>query len=96
MVNLNDLHVYVQLGQMVYRGNQPPGHYNPVEPQRNWKAIKAAFFQGGVLIILQPHLLTEIHSQLTTDQCTPYKQPFLATVGNPNQLSKRDVTQHLI
>ena len=95
-VNLNDLHVYVQLGQMVYGGNRPPGRYDPVEPQRNWKAIEAAFFRGAVLIILQLHLLTEIHGQLTADQRAPYKQPFLATVGDPNQLSTRDVAQHLI
>jgi len=95
-VNLDDLHVYVQLGQMVYGGNRPPGRRDPLDPQRPWKAIEAAFFRGAVAIILQPQVFVEIHEQLTSEQRAMYRQPFLAAVNDPNILDTRDVVQHLI
>ena len=33
LVNFDDLHVYAQMGQMVYGGNRPPGRRDPVDPQ---------------------------------------------------------------
>ena len=95
-INLDDLHVYTQLGQMIYGGNRPPGRRDPVEPQRPWKTIEAAFFRGAVAIILRPHIFTDIHDQLTPDQRAQYRLPFLTAVGDPNHLATRDVVQHLI
>ena len=95
-VNLDDLHVHVQIGDMIYGGNRPPGRRDPVDSQRQWKAIEAAFFREVVTIILQPHLFTEIQNQLTFDECTPHRQPFLAQPEDPNQLATRDVVQHLV
>lgn len=96
LVNLDDLHVYVQLGQTIYGGNRPPGRNDPVDPQRPWRAIEAAFFRATVAIILQPHALAGIYGQLTPDQRAPYRQPFLAAVEDPNRLNPKDVVQHLI
>ena len=95
-VNLDDLHIHVQIGRMVYGGNRPPGRRDPIDSQRPWKAIEAAFFREVVAIVLQPHLFAENQSQLTPEQCTPDQQPFLAHVDDPNQLATRDVVQHLI
>ena len=95
-VNLDDLHVYTQLGQLVYGGNRPPGRRDPVEPQRPWKAIEAAFFRGTVAIILRPHVFTEVHNQLTPEERALYRLPFLTAVGDPNHLATRDIAQHLI
>jgi hypothetical protein len=95
-VNLDDLHIYVQLGQMVYGGNRPPGRRDPVDPAWQWKAIEAAFFRGAVAIILQPQTFTEIRDQFTPDQLTRYTQPFLAAVNSPNDLAAKDVVQHMV
>ena len=95
-VNLDDLHVYTQIGQIVYGGNRPPGRRDPVDSRRQWKAIEAAFFRETVLIILRPHLFTEMRGQLTFIQSTPLRQPFLANVEDPTQLATRDVVQHLV
>ena len=96
LVNLDDLHVYIQLGRIIYGGNRPPGRRDPIDPQCPWKAIEAAFFRETVAIILQPHDFTEICRRLTHNQRTPYQQPFLAAMEDPNQLDRRDVVEHLI
>ena len=43
LVNLDDLYAYTQLGQILYGGNRPPGHRDPVKPQRQWRVIEATF-----------------------------------------------------
>ena len=95
-VNLDDLHIHTQIGQMVYGGNRPPGRRDPVDSGRRWKAIEAAFFRETVAIILQPDLFLEARGQFAPNQPTPLRQPFLAYVEDPNQLVTRDVIQHLI
>jgi len=95
-VNLDDLHIYVQLGQYIYGGNRPPGRRDPIDPQRPWRMIEAAFFRATVALILQPRTFTDIYKRLTPDQRTPYQQPFLAPVGDPNRLDPRDIVQHLV
>ena len=60
LINLDDLYAYMQLGQILYGGNRPPGRCDPVEPQRQWRVIEATFFQGTVTIILQPHRFAEL------------------------------------
>ena len=95
-VNLDDLNVYVYLGQMVYGGNRPPGRRDPVDPQRQWKLIEAAFFRGAVAIILQPQIFTELRDRLTPDQSAHHPQPFLAAVDNPNDLAAEDIVQHMV
>lgn len=94
-VCLDDLYVYLFLGEMVYGGNRPPGRIDPVDPQRPWRKIEAAFYRSAVAIILQPHLFTEIYDQLTPDQRARCQQPFLAAVEDPYKLDTRDVVQHL-
>jgi hypothetical protein len=94
-VNLDDLHVYLHISQIIYGGNRPPGRRDPVDPQRPWKAIEAAFFRGTIAIILEPGTFHETHDRLTPDQRAPYRQPFLATVEDPNQLATRDIVEHL-
>ena len=95
VVNLDDLHVHVQIGRMVYGGNRPPGRRDPVDSQRPWRAIEAAFFRATIMIVLQPDIFVELRDQLTPSQRTPIRQPFLANVDDPNQLELRDVVQHL-
>ena len=73
-VNLDDLHVYLHIGQIIYGGNRPPGHHDPVDPQRPWKAIEAAFFRGIVGIILEPGVFCGMYDELTPDQRAPYRQ----------------------
>ena len=94
--NLDDLYVYTQLGQVLYGGNRPPGRRDPVDPQRPWRAIEAAFFRGTVTIILQPHLFAEVRDRLTPEQHALYRQPFLALVEDPTHLDPRDIIQHLV
>ena len=96
LVNLDDLYAYTQLGQILYGGNRPPGRRDPVEPQRQWRVIEAAFFRGTVAIILQPHRFAELRDQLTPEERTPYRQPFLAPVEDPTRLDPRDIVQHLV
>ena len=95
-VNMDDLYVYLLIGQIFYGGNRPPGRHDPVDPQRQWKAIEAAFFRGTVGIILEPGIFRATYNQLTDDQRAPYRQPFLATVEDPNQLVPRDIIEHLV
>jgi len=95
-VNLDDLHVHTQIGQMVYGGNRPPGRRDPVDNRRPWRAIEAAFYRETIAIILQPNLFLAIRGQLALNQPIPLRQPFLANVDDPNQLATRDVTQHLV
>ena len=95
-VCLDDLHVYLRIGQMVYRGNRPPGRRNPIENQQPWKAIESTSFRERVVIILQPRVFTKIHDQLSPDQRTLDCQPFLSNVVEPNQLATDEVVQHLI
>ena len=96
LVNLDDLHVYLHIGQIIYGGNRPPGRHDPVDPQRPWKAIEAAFFQGTIAIILQPGVFRGIYEKLTPDQRAPYRQPFLEAVEDPNQLAPSIVVEHLV
>ena len=63
-VNLDDLHVYLRLGQIIYSGNRPPGRHDPIDPQRPWKAIEAAFLRGTVGIILKPGIFHSAYNQL--------------------------------
>jgi len=95
-VNLDGLHVYTQIGQMVYGGNRPPGRRDPVDSRRQWKSIEAAFFRETVTIILQPHLFVEARGQLSPIETAPIRQPFLANVNDPTQLAVRDVVRHLV
>ena len=94
-VNLDDLHVYLRLGQIIYGGNRPPGRRDPVDPQRPWKAIEAAFLRGTVGIILEPGIFRSTYDRLTPDQRVRYKQPFLETAEDPNLLAPRDIIEHL-
>lgn len=97
-VNLNDLHVYLHIGKIIYGGNRPPNRIDPRDPQRPWKTIEKAFYRATVILILQPETFTEICEQLTLDQRTQHPQPvpFLAPVENANQLPLEDVAEHLI
>ena len=95
LVSLDDLHVYVQIGQLIYGGNRPPGRHDPADPQRPWKAIEAAFFRATVAIILQPGTFEDLYDQLTSDQRAPYRLPFLMEVKDPHQLDPADVVEHL-
>ena len=52
-VHLDDLHVHLLIGQIIYGGNRPPGRHDPVDPQRPQKAIEADFFRGTVGIVLE-------------------------------------------
>ena len=94
-VNLDDLHVYLRIGQVFYGGNRPPGRHDPVDPQRPWKAIEAAFFRGVVGIILEPGVFRSMYNGLTLDQRVQYRQPFLATVEDSNQLALVDIVEHM-
>ena len=76
-VSLDDLNVYLSIGRIFYGGNRPPGRHDPVDQQRPWKSIEAAFFRGTVGIILEPGIFRRMYEQLTPDQRVPYKQPFL-------------------
>lgn len=95
-VNLDDLHVYVQIGRMIYGGNRPPGRHDPVDNQRPWRMIEAAFFRAMVIVVLQPDVFIKIQDQLTPSQRTLIQQPFLANVDDPTQLELRDVVQHMV
>lgn len=94
-VSLDDLNVYLSIGRIFYGGNRPPGRHDPVDQQRPWKSIEAAFFRGTVGIILEPGIFRRMYEQLTPDQRVPYKQPFLATVEDPHQLAPSDIVEHL-
>ena len=94
-VNLDDLHVYLQIGQIIYGGNRPPGRHDPVDPQCPWKAIEAAFFRGTVGIILEPGIFRSTYDQLTPERRAQYKQLFLEMAEDPNQLAPRDIIEHL-
>ena len=96
IVNLDDLKAYLEIGQLIYGGNRPPGRRDPIEPRRPWKNIEAAFFRGLVVLILQPFTLAVLESQLTPSQRVPYRQPFLHPVENPNQLDPKDIVEHLV
>jgi len=96
LVNIDDLHVHVQIGRVIYGGNRPPGRRDPVDSQRPWRPIEAAFFRATVIVILQPNLFVELRNQLDPSQCIPNRQPFLANVDDPTELELQDVVQHLV
>ena len=96
LISLNHLFVYTQTGQILYGGNRPPDHRDPLHPQQWWRATKAAFFHGMIAIILRLRLFDEISSQLALDQRAPCGEPPLVSVEDPNHLNPKDPVQRFV
>ena len=94
-VHLDDLHIHLLIGQIIYGGNQPPSQHDPVDPQCPQKAIEAAFFQGTVGIVLEPGTFCMTYDRLTVNQQVLYMQSFPAVVEDPNQLAHRGIVEYL-
>jgi len=81
-VDLDDRQTYVQPGQMVYAGTQPPGRHNPIDRQRPRKVIEAVFFRGRVTIILRPQILVGTPGQLIADRVTKSRTQIDPVIGD--------------